>query len=123
MNKTVLGIMAVAAFLASSAWADAPPEIFVVTDYAFDRASNPGAPDVVNGLCATRCNALSADYQSYYKPGGWRLIKAESGKKLVVDLDNPFVKGTCSCTGDVYDVYKDIRCPDTVNKGAAAEKK
>ena len=114
--KIAAGAFFIISALATSAYAATEPAtVFFALEYAFDYASNPTAPDIVQSLCATRCNAISGNYKSYMMPGGWRLIKLESSKKLIVDIDNPFVKGNCICTGDVYSVTKEDPVPDTAS--------
>lgn len=83
-----------------------PDKIFVVTDYRFDEQSLPGAPPVVRALCGTRCNALSADvdsYMVYMMRGEWQLRKVASNLSRDVPLDNPYLAGgRCICIGDEY---------------------
>lgn len=78
---------------------------FMVNDYRYEPpAGVTGTPDIGLSLCGTRCNALSADFASYLKPGGWRLIKVASAVEVRVELNNPFLAGQCVCTGDEYQV-------------------
>ena len=88
-----------------------PKTVFWVNEYAFDFAANPGAPEIARSICGTRCNALSETYNSFKMPGGWRLVKVHSNKRIVIDIDNPFVKGNCICIGDEYLVTQDIPLP------------
>jgi hypothetical protein len=80
--------------------------IFVVSDYRFDEQSLPGAPPVIRALCGTRCNALSANLESYMvymMRGEWRLQKTASGQERSVALNNPYLTGgRCICIGDEY---------------------
>lgn len=84
-----------------------PKTLFVTHGYRYVPAS--GSSDAANAeigmaLCGARCNALSADYQSYEMTMDWRLTKVGGAVERVVDLGNPFLDGTCVCTGDEYRV-------------------
>jgi len=53
-------------------------------------------------MCGTRCNAISVDYLNYTMPGGWRMLLVAGNRELTIDLDNPFMGGTCVCIADEY---------------------
>ena len=59
--------------------------------------------EIGQGLCGIRCNALSGYYDSYMMSPGWRLILVASKQERTVELNNPFLRGQCICTGDEYD--------------------
>ncbi len=65
--------------------------------------ADPKKEETGQALCGIRCNALSAYYDSYIMSPGWRLILLESGKEIAVELNNPFLKGHCICTGEEYE--------------------
>lgn len=85
----------------------AEERFFIVREYRYDPGTTAGDPDFGMSLCATRCNALSEDYLNYTAPGGWRVIKVASGRKLTVELNNPFLGGHCICVADEYLVKAD----------------
>lgn len=76
---------------------------FMVNDYRYEPPHEvTGNLDIGLSLCGTRCNALSENFASYIKPGGWRLIKVTSNVVVTVELNNPFLAGQCVCVGDEY---------------------
>lgn len=76
---------------------------YMVREYRYEPpAGESGNLEIGQSLCGTRCNALSARFESYIKPRGWRLIKTAGDVELAVELDNPFLKGRCLCLGDEY---------------------
>lgn len=90
---------------ANGAAEDAERKAFMVTDYRYEPpAGLTGNPDIGLSLCGTRCNALSGDFASYLKPGGWRMIKISGGIEIKVELNNPFLAGQCVCVGDEYKI-------------------
>ncbi len=94
-------------FVGSGFAADQPEReltIFLVTDYAYVPGPSGENPLQGRSLCATRCTAFSSDYQNYTDAGGWRMIKLASHEKISVDLNNPFLDGSCLCTADRYKV-------------------
>lgn len=112
MNTSVILSLCVCLLLLTAMPVHAEPKtVFWVNEYAFDFAANPGAPEIARSICGTRCNALSETYNSFKMPGGWRLVKVHSNKRVVIDIDNPFVKGNCICIGDEYLVTQDIPLP------------
>lgn len=83
----------------------AEKKAFMVSDYRYEPSQvATGNLDIGLSLCGTRCNALSEDFASYIKPGGWRLIKVASKVEVKVELNNPFLAGQCVCVGDEYKV-------------------
>lgn len=76
--------------------------IFVVNEYSYDYEHNPEATPQAQAICGSRCNAMSANLQSYLTPMGWRLIKVPGVQSRVIDLDGPGIKGQCLCRGDEY---------------------
>jgi hypothetical protein len=76
--------------------------IYIVNEYRYEPGNAGGNADIGQALCGTRCNALSADYQNYLKPPGWRIIRTASSKEVEVDLNNPFIDGHCICIADEY---------------------
>lgn len=80
----------------------AAEEVYVVKDYRYEPGGSGGDPDTGHALCATRCNALSFDYQDYLMPGGWELIKISTNRDMRIPLNNPFMEGDCICTVDDY---------------------
>ncbi|NTV13108.1 MAG: hypothetical protein HGA96_04130 [Desulfobulbaceae bacterium] len=93
-----------------SPWSEAAEPVaekkaFMVTDYSYEPSRGAtGNLDIGLSLCGTRCNALSGDFASYIKPGGWRLIKVASKVEIKVELNNPFLAGQCVCVGDEYKI-------------------
>ena len=101
--KLNFAVLITSMMLGGSVWAASDTQtLFVAKEYAFDVSSNPNAPEIVHSLCASRCNAISGNIYNYLQPGAASLIKLESDKKVIVDIDNPFVSGKCVCTGDYY---------------------
>lgn len=84
----------------------APETIFVTKEYSFIPGEDGADPEIGHSLCGTRCNALSTDFLNILEPGGWRLVRTGQSRDLTVDLDNPFMKGRCVCTGSEYRVVK-----------------
>lgn len=87
----------------------AGPEVtqiaFMVSDYRYEPVAGATVnADIGLSLCGTRCNALSGDFASYIKPGGWKMVKTASSIEKRVDLNNPFMAGKCVCIGDEYKV-------------------
>lgn len=83
--------------------AEEPPEkIFIVNGYNYLPGISGRDLDLGHALCGTRCNALAADYRNYIEPRGWRIIKVASDKEMPVDLNNPFMDGSCICVVDEY---------------------
>ncbi|MBU0966479.1 MAG: hypothetical protein KKA54_08860 [Proteobacteria bacterium] len=79
-------------------------KIFIVQQYSYDPGESDGNREIGLSLCGTRCNALSGNFASYLKPGGWRLIRSASNQEVALELDYPFIKGRCICVGDEYRV-------------------
>ena len=117
-EKTIsIGLLLFILFLLSPAWAGekeataantGAPEgkqhenIFLVNAYRYEPGDSGGNVDIGQSLCGTRCNALSADYENYLRPPGWRIIRIAKDKEVTVDLDNPFIGGHCICIADEY---------------------
>lgn len=78
---------------------------FIVSDYRYEPPEGSSANlDIGLSLCGTRCNALSGDFASYLKPGGWRMVKTSGNIEVRVELNNPFLAGQCVCVGDEYKI-------------------
>lgn len=90
--------------------------VFVTREYSFDYAQHPEAPDIAQSLCGTRCNAISGSFDSYMMPGGWRLVKTNDQKKIVLDIAAPFIEGNCICIGEEYEVTRDIPLPGATSR-------
>jgi hypothetical protein len=109
MRRTIILFSLLVAGVSPAMGVEPPPgtgkKIFVVNDYRFDERSAPAAPVVAKSLCSTRCNALSADYDSYavyMMRGEWRLQRVATAIERVVSLDSPYLAGQCICVGDEY---------------------
>lgn len=90
---------------AYSAEQDVDKVAFMVTDYRYEPAEGATVnPDIGLSLCGTRCNALSEDFASYIKPGGWKMVKIADKIEKRVELNNPFLAGKCVCVGDEYKI-------------------
>ena len=81
---------------------DQPERIFIVNEYRYEPGAKSGDADLGQSLCGTRCNALSVDYQNYLGPPGWRITRIAHNKEIPVDLNNPYLDGTCICVADEY---------------------
>jgi hypothetical protein len=78
---------------------------FMVNDYRYEPPEGATANlDIGLSLCGTRCHALSENFASYIKPGGWRLIKIAGNVTIRVELNNPFLGGQCVCVGNEYKI-------------------
>lgn len=86
--------------------------VFLVTGYDYQVGPSGENPPIGRSLCATRCNAFSSDHQNYTDAGGWRMIKTASAEKITVELNNPFLDGSCVCTADRYKVIVNELYPD-----------
>lgn len=90
---------------AASAGQDDSKMAFMVSDYRYEPAEGATVnPDIGLALCGTRCNALSGDFASYIKPGGWKMVKIAAKVEKRVELNNPFLAGKCLCVGDEYKI-------------------
>ncbi|MBE0595969.1 MAG: hypothetical protein IH614_01720 [Desulfuromonadales bacterium] len=93
--------------LALPATAPGEERIFFAAGYRYEpigEAVDEATADVGLALCGTRCNALSATYDSYLMTMNWRLTKVGGVTERVVALDNPFLDGRCVCTGEEFRV-------------------
>lgn len=100
-------VVVCAGMLPSPGFAEKPPaeegEIaYIVNDYRYEPGDSGGDPDTGLALCATRCNALSADSVDYMMGGGWEMRKIAVDRELTIPLGNPFMKGDCICTVDEF---------------------
>lgn len=77
---------------------------FVVREYRYEPGSKNDDPVMGLSLCGPRCNGISESLANILKPGGWRLVKESENQEKRVSLDNPFMKGTCVCVGDIYSI-------------------
>ncbi len=87
--------------------------VFVVKAYSYDYTTSPDAPEIARSLCGARCNSISGTLNSYMMPGGWRLVRSPQEKKIILDIETPFIAGKCICSGDEYVVTKDTPLPDS----------
>jgi hypothetical protein len=76
--------------------------IFLVNEYRYEPGTAGDNADTGQALCGTRCNALSVDYRNYLGPPGWRIIRIAKNKEVTVDLNNPYLDGSCICVADEY---------------------
>jgi len=107
MNKVLHLLLALVAFLPLSVAAapSTPPEqAYFVNDYRYEPAGPGDDLDTGHALCGNRCNALSFNYLDYLMAGSWDIRKIASGREISVSLDNPFMKGSCICTVDEYQI-------------------
>lgn len=91
--------------LALTAAAAEPERVFLTEGYRYvpDREGiDENTAEIGLSLCGTRCNALSANYESYMMTMGWRLTRVEGSAERSLDLANPFLGGRCICTGGEY---------------------
>lgn len=111
MNSCAGRLLALLCLLALplAAQAAEPPEerVLIVKDYRYLPGVPAGDEQTGQSLCGSRCNALSFDYLNVLEPGGWRMIKVAADRELTVDLENPFMKGSCICIADEYIVKID----------------
>lgn len=86
-----------------------PEKVYIMNDYRYIPADATDDSDIGLTLCGTRCNALSTDYQNITDVGGWQLLKTASDRELTMELNSPFIKGTCVCVADEYLIKTDDR--------------
>jgi hypothetical protein len=113
--KMTLALILLFSILPLGLQAASGPEVglFVVTDYSYEQGKGKDDPVMGQSLCGTRCNAIATDYLNIVEPGGWRLIKVATGRKLSIPLNNPFMGGHCICVVDEYIVKVDhLNKPD-----------
>lgn len=102
-----LSLLLALPFVSMAAWgADEKKTVFIAKSYGYLPPESGVSTDVAqtgHSLCGTKCNSISADFDSLMM-AGMRLIKTVENREIRIPLDNPFLKGDCSCTGDEYEI-------------------